>query len=156
LRRRWEPPKAKSPQQALGLAQRGPFTPAAKAATDTSVESAARVGIRRGGDAPLESIGDLASAMVGVLKRQTGKKRLQGAMFAFTVRKKVVDYLRAHREGATADEIAKVLEHSILTVRPRVSELHRMGLITDSGRRAENASGHRAIVWIVAQGELIS
>ncbi len=137
------------------MAERGAFTPASSAATDTSVESAESVGIRRGGDR-VESVGDLASAMLGVMKRQTGKKRLQGVMFAATVRKEVFDYLRAHPEGGTADEIADAIDHSILTVRPRVAELHRkMGLITDSGRRAANASGKRAIIWIVAQGELV-
>jgi predicted transcriptional regulator len=47
----------------------------------------------------------------------------------------------------TADEIADMLRKSILSVRPRVSELNSRGLIWDSGRRRKNQSGNSAIVW---------
>ena len=47
----------------------------------------------------------------------------------------------------TADEIAARLNKSILSIRPRLSELANLGLIADSGIRRENASGKRAIVW---------
>jgi predicted ArsR family transcriptional regulator len=49
--------------------------------------------------------------------------------------------------GSTADEIAAALRASILTVRPRVSELHKAGRIRDTGARRANSSGHRAVVW---------
>jgi predicted Rossmann fold nucleotide-binding protein DprA/Smf involved in DNA uptake len=51
---------------------------------------------------------------------------------------------------STADQIAGSLEQSILSVRPRVAELARMGLIVDTGVRALNASGKSAIVWAAA------
>lgn len=47
----------------------------------------------------------------------------------------------------TADEVADILNLSILTVRPRMTELLRMGKIEDSGLRRFNASGKKAIVW---------
>ena len=47
----------------------------------------------------------------------------------------------------TADEVATLLGKSVLTIRPRISELARAGVITDSGNRRPNASGHNAIVW---------
>lgn len=47
----------------------------------------------------------------------------------------------------TADEVAAIMGESILAIRPRVSELRRMGLIEDTGFRRANASGHTAIVW---------
>ncbi len=50
----------------------------------------------------------------------------------------------------TADETAGWLNLSILTVRPRFSELRRLGLLEDSDLRRPNASGHRAIVWKLA------
>jgi hypothetical protein len=92
------------------------------------------------------SAGDLASAMTGVLEKHSRKVKLAGVMLALTVRKEVLEYLReaesgrradsntgeTHPEGATADEIAYALKYSILTVRPRMSELKKMNLIVDS------------------------
>ncbi len=49
--------------------------------------------------------------------------------------------------GLTPDECAENLGISILSIRPRFSELKRLGKIEDSGERRFNASGHRAIVW---------
>lgn len=47
----------------------------------------------------------------------------------------------------TADEIAAKLDESVLSVRPRVAELKRMGKIEDTGRTRFNASHVRATVW---------
>ena len=52
--------------------------------------------------------------------------------------------------GYTADEVAALLGESVLSCRPRFSELHALGLIRDTGERRLNASGRRAIVWEVA------
>ncbi len=47
----------------------------------------------------------------------------------------------------TADEAAAALGETVLAVRPRFTELARMGLIEDGGDRRANASGRKAIVW---------
>ncbi len=47
----------------------------------------------------------------------------------------------------TADECAEALQKSILSVRPRIAEMHAKRLIFDTGTRRKNASGHSAIVW---------
>ena len=47
----------------------------------------------------------------------------------------------------TADEAAGALGESVLSVRPRVTELCRQGRLEDAGQRRRNASGHRAAVW---------
>lgn len=52
-----------------------------------------------------------------------------------------------HSNGLTADEVAGRLGLSILSVRPRITELARDGKVRDSGDRRHNASGKRAIVW---------
>ena len=49
--------------------------------------------------------------------------------------------------GATADEVAKDLNLSVLSVRPRVSELKRSGEIKQTGGRRKNESGMTATVW---------
>src|SRR5262245_24978334 len=52
--------------------------------------------------------------------------------------------------GATADEVAKDLNLSVLSVRPRVSELKRFGEIKQTGGRRKNESGMTATVWRLA------
>jgi predicted ArsR family transcriptional regulator len=53
----------------------------------------------------------------------------------------------------TADEVAKALGKSVLSIRPRVTDLVNKQLIKDSGVRRENASGKDAIAWeVVSNG----
>ena len=49
--------------------------------------------------------------------------------------------------GLTADEIAANLGESILSIRPRVSELAKRGLVIKTDRTRRNHSGKAAIVW---------
>jgi len=55
--------------------------------------------------------------------------------------------------GAKADEIAGQLNLSVLSVRPRVSELNHNGQIEQTGGRRRNASGMTATVWRVASND---
>lgn len=61
-----------------------------------------------------------------------------------TIRDQVFEVLQS--EALTADEVASALDMSILTVRPRCSELLRMGLIEETGTRRLNDSGKFAEV----------
>lgn len=72
---------------------------------------------------------------------------------AATVRHLVVRWLRTHGPH-TADETAAGLGLSLLTVRPRLSELRALDLVDDSGDRRLNVSGKRAIVWRVTDAQL--
>jgi predicted ArsR family transcriptional regulator len=54
------------------------------------------------------------------------------------------------RGPMTADECAAQLRLSLLTVRPRVTELKHLGMVRDTGVRRPNASGRNAIVWWLA------
>ena len=46
----------------------------------------------------------------------------------------------------TADECAEALHESVLAVRPRLSELLKMGLLVKTSERRKNASGMSATV----------
>ena len=52
--------------------------------------------------------------------------------------------------GATADEVAKDLNLSVLSVRPRVSELKRLGKIKQTSACRKNESGMTPTVWRIA------
>jgi hypothetical protein len=52
--------------------------------------------------------------------------------------------------GMTADQAAATLELPILSVRPRVAELHRLGELRRTDERRQNASGMSAAVWRIA------
>jgi hypothetical protein len=56
-------------------------------------------------------------------------------------------YPNTYPQGLTADEVATALNLSVLSVRPRVSELRRAGSLTDTGSRRKNQSGMTATVW---------
>lgn len=49
----------------------------------------------------------------------------------------------------TADEVATYLGESVLSIRPRIAELHALKLIEKTGERRKNASGMSATVWRV-------
>lgn len=68
---------------------------------------------------------------------------------AATLRQIVRTLLQEHGP-ATADECALTMNESVLAVRPRLSELVKMGNIEKDGdNRRKNASGHSAQVWRV-------
>ncbi len=55
----------------------------------------------------------------------------------------------AGSRGLTTDEIAAALQMPRYSVQPRTTELKYDRRIRDSGRRRPNASGCKAIVWVV-------
>lgn len=66
---------------------------------------------------------------------------------AATLRAECLRALWMH--AATADEVATYLGESVLSVRPRIAELHALRLIEKTGERRKNASGMSATVWRV-------
>ena len=75
---------------------------------------------------------------------------VRASVNARNVRDKVAAVL-AERGPMTADEIAAVLGLSILTVRPRVTDLNKAGRIEDTGARRQTGSGNAAIVWRIKE-----
>jgi DNA-binding Lrp family transcriptional regulator len=68
---------------------------------------------------------------------------------AVTLRDQVREVIVNCPSGITADEIAHKLNRSVLSVRPRVSELRRRGEIRQTGARGTNESGMSASVWVM-------
>jgi hypothetical protein len=73
---------------------------------------------------------------------------------ARTLRDRVFAYIKsaqsAGRPAPTADEIAAGLDVNLLSIRPRVSELRRLGEIVEAAERGRNASGMSAGRWVPA------
>ncbi len=67
---------------------------------------------------------------------------------ASTLRDQVAGLL--DKEELTADDCAEALNASVLSVRPRLSELVKQGRIEDAGVRRRNRSGKFATVWRLA------
>lgn len=72
------------------------------------------------------------------------------ASTAKTLREQVLQTFQQSPSGLTADAVADRLGKSILSVRPRVAELHRQGEIRSAGKRGKNHSGLSATIWVVS------
>lgn len=69
---------------------------------------------------------------------------------ATTLRRMALDVLRRWPSGLTADEVALVMRRDVLSIRPRLTELKRLGMVRDSGVRRKNRSGRNAAVMVAA------
>lgn len=69
---------------------------------------------------------------------------------AAILRAQVLAVLRRWPEGLTADEVAAVMGRDRLAVRPRVTELKRLGQVRDTGQRRRNHSGKSAAIMVAA------
>ena len=68
------------------------------------------------------------------------------------LRLKVLSALRDEGEtGATGEVITNILGEWLYSVKPRITELARMGLVEDSGRRVMNSRKRREIVWVITE-----
>lgn len=65
---------------------------------------------------------------------------------ASTLRNKCLDVFKKHL-SLTADEVATLLGETVLSIRPRITELRKMDLIVSTGERRANDSGLMARVW---------
>lgn len=87
----------------------------------------------------------------GWKERQTSKDAAEEIKpSAATYREKCLRIVEQASAGLTPDEAAEILNVSVLTIRPRFSELSAQNKIKDSGVRGKNTSGKRAIVWVIA------
>jgi len=90
-------------------------------------------------------------ASPGFKENTTSKEAAEAvAPDAATMRASALFYLGQNYPGGfTADEVASGLGLSVLSIRPRISELNNAGKIERTGERRKNQSGHSAIVWRV-------
>ena len=67
------------------------------------------------------------------------------------LRARCLDTIKAADGGLSADDVAARLEVSILSIRPRVSELAKQGKIRKvAGARGRTESGNTATLWEAA------
>lgn len=76
--------------------------------------------------------------------QQAAEKAAPGAA---AIRDLIMAKMREQDRAMSADEIAAAIDLSILSVRPRVSELARAGKLVNSGLRTINKSGSTAARW---------
>ena len=70
------------------------------------------------------------------------------------LRLKALQSLASVHPGLTGSQVAEKMDAWIYSVKPRLTELERMGLVRDSGERAKNDRGRQEIVWqITGRGE---
>lgn len=69
---------------------------------------------------------------------------------ADTLRRMVLDHVRGCQGGATCDEVEEKLGLRHQTASARLWELHKAGLVVDSGRTRKTRSGRSAVVWVGA------
>lgn len=96
--------------------------------------------------APKPRYPNVPGAKTGDTSREAAEAMQPRAGF---LRAQVLDCLRMC--SMTADECARMLNESVLSIRPRFSELRALGLIADTGDRIPNDSGRNAIVWCIAE-----
>jgi predicted ArsR family transcriptional regulator len=82
----------------------------------------------------------------GYRRRETSKAAAD-AIAPRAVRLRDLVLAEIKKRPGTADEIAERLRQTVLAVRPRTTELAKLGLIADAGIRRSNVSGRSAIVW---------
>lgn len=78
------------------------------------------------------------------------KDQIDGVLLAPTLKRNQAEALDALKRAArpmTADELAEFMGKTIVSVRPRVSELRRLGKITPTGERRNSAYGQPSTVW---------
>ena len=70
------------------------------------------------------------------------------------LRLQALQSLASVQPGLTGSQVAEKMDAWIYSVKPRLTELERMGLVRDSGERAKNDRGRQEIVWqITGRGE---
>ena len=63
------------------------------------------------------------------------------------LRLKALQSLASAHPGLTGSQVAEKMDAWLYSVKPRPTELERMGLVRDSGERAKNERGRQEIVW---------
>jgi hypothetical protein len=70
---------------------------------------------------------------------------------AKTLRARALAVIAQSPDGLTADEVALSLDATPFAIRPRITELKRLGLIEPAKERRKNESGMSASVWRLAK-----
>ena len=68
------------------------------------------------------------------------------------LRYKVLGILACYRDdGATGEMVAEECGDWLYSVKPRITELTRLGLVQDTGRRLKNSRNRKEVVWAITE-----
>ena len=67
------------------------------------------------------------------------------------LRRKALLVLAEAERGSTGEQVAETMDEWLYSVKPRLTELARMGLIEDSGRRQLNRRKRQEIIWQITE-----
>lgn len=70
------------------------------------------------------------------------------------LRERILKVMRSTLAGWTTDEMAARLQESVLSVRPRFTELKAAGHIIATGQRRVNESGRNADVYVLREAQM--
>lgn len=134
---------------AITVADRGSpcERPAAQLATDETSE--AGIGGLRGKAAPFHQPTESQTGWKG--KPTSEEAAHHAALTAPKLRAAVLNVMKVIDRPMTADEVAQAMNLSVLSIRPRISELAKAGKLIDTGERGKNRSGRSAVRWKVAE-----
>lgn len=81
---------------------------------------------------------------------QTRENGMQAILpFADATRERIVECLRAHPQGLTADELHGILGGRLNNARSRLTELKSQGLVVVIGKRKSALTGVTIAVWAI-------
>lgn len=81
-------------------------------------------------------------------KRSMSKLAAEGGN-ATKLRDAILALMKKCARPMTADEIADLLGYGVISIRPRISDLVRDGILSDAGARGRTANNRTAIAWML-------
>jgi hypothetical protein len=104
-------------------------------------------GRNRSGWIPLADLAEKFPHHPGHKGQETSREAaVKIAPHAGRLRKPILRAFMAVPDGLVPDQVAKIIGERELTIRPRCSELRRLGLLRFTGGRRPNETGHDANV----------
>jgi len=100
--------------------------------------------------------GDTSKSAAEAIEGSGRARTLRSAVkYTLLTQQNMCQWINAEFAGAgmTADEIAAELGESPFSIRPRITELRKQGLIEPTGERRKSSNGRMSHVWRLVRGD---